>query len=114
MHCICFGQHLLIKEAVVGDLRRICGVAGSEVTRVAPATRFVSVAPATRFVNVAPATRFVSVVSVLHLQHAMLVSVRYMCVLILLYVSSYCYICVLILLYMCPHTAKQALAVFRT
>jgi hypothetical protein len=30
---------------------------------------------------------------------------RYICVLILLRVSSYCCICVLILLYLCPHTA---------
>jgi hypothetical protein len=32
-------------------------------------------------------------------------SCRYTCVLMLLYVSSYCYICVLMPLYMCPHAA---------
>ena len=32
-------------------------------------------------------------------------ALRYICVLMLTYVSAYCYICVLILQYMCPHTA---------
>ena len=37
-------------------------------------------------------------------------TLRFICVLILLYVSSYCYICVFILLYMCLHTAKYVSA----
>ena len=32
------------------------------------------------------------------------------CVLILVYVSSYSYICVLTLVYMCPHTSQSELA----
>jgi hypothetical protein len=37
-----------------------------------------------------------------------------LCVLILLYVSSYYYVCVLMLLYMCPHTPLYVSAYYGT